>query len=343
MGAKWAGINVLTAIDSDECALETYRVNHNGTRIVHADIREISNIQFPAADAQTVLFGGPPCQGFSTSNQRTRARGDSRNNLCLELARLAIDARPDWVIVENVRGMLETEGGSYEEKLVNALNDAGYTCTPNLLCASDFGVPQKRWRYFLVASLHGHKVQIEKPSSYSMISVRDAIEDLPRLSNGANVDKLPYSAQAKSMYAKQMRGRKRVCTGNLVTRNAPYIIERYKHVPCGGNWQDIPEKLMGNYADRTRCHTGIYKRLDPDAPSIVLGNFRKNMLIHPWEDRGLSVREAARLQSFPDEYLFKGSIGFQQQQVGNAVPPLLAKAVFESILHVGCSGEKQGK
>ena len=93
---------------------------------------------------------------------------------------------------------------------------------------------------------------------------------------------------------------------------------------------------MENYTDRNRCHTGIYKRLVADEPSIVIGNFRKNMLIHPTQDRGLSVREAARLQSFPDSYKFFGSIGFQQQQVGNAVPPLLAKAVFDKIVADEC-------
>jgi len=89
---------------------------------------------------------------------------------------------------------------------------------------------------------------------------------------------------------------------------------------------------MKNYADPSRCHTGVYHRLSEDMPSVVIGNFRKNMLIHPTEHRGLSVREAARIQSFPDSFVFCGSIGFQQQQVGNAVPPLLAKAVFQSLL-----------
>ena len=88
---------------------------------------------------------------------------------------------------------------------------------------------------------------------------------------------------------------------------------------------------MGNYTDRSRCHTGIYHRLRPDKPSVVIGNFRKNMLIHPTQHRGLSVREAARIQSFPDSYEFHGSIGFQQQQVGNAVPSLLARSVFQQI------------
>jgi DNA (cytosine-5)-methyltransferase 1 len=122
--------------------------------------------------------------------------------------------------------------------------------------------------------------------------------------------------------------------GNLVTRSADVIIERYRHIGNGGNWEDIPSELMTNYQDASRCHTGIYHRLEWDTPSKVIGNFRKNMLIHPQQHRGLSVREAARLQSFPDHYEFLNSIGFQQQQVADAVPPLLAEAVAESILQV---------
>jgi DNA (cytosine-5)-methyltransferase 1 len=129
-----------------------------------------------------------------------------------------------------------------------------------------------------------------------------------------------------------MRNGRRLVSGNLVTRNSAFVIDRYPHVPQGGNWEDIPEHLMQNYSDRTKCHTGIYHRLHPDQPSVVIGNFRKNMLIHPTQHRGLSVREAARIQSFPDSYRFTGSIGFQQQQVANAVPPLLATAVFKTLL-----------
>ena len=152
------------------------------------------------------------------------------------------------------------------------------------------------------------------------------------LKNGSNQDILTYKTEAKSEYAKALRCGKKTCSGNLVTRNADSIVKRYEYIPQGGNWQNIPDELMDNYADKSRCHTGIYRSLSENEQSITVGNYRKSMLVHPWENRGLSVREAARLQSFPDSYIFCGSIGFQQQQVGNAVPPYLARAVFQEII-----------
>ena len=187
----------------------------------------------------------------------------------------------------------------------------------------------------MIGSSNGNVPTIPN-AMHSVVSVKDAIEDLPILNNGANRDVLPYKTEAKSDYAKMLRGNLECCTGHLVTKNSNMIIERYSYIPQGGNWENIPDWLMTNYADKSRCHTGIYRRLSADKPSVTVGNYRKSMLIHPWENRGLSVREAARLQSFPDSYVFSGSIGFQQQQVGNAVPPFLAKHVFEAI----CNTEK---
>jgi DNA (cytosine-5)-methyltransferase 1 len=231
-----------------------------------------------------------------------------------------------------VKGIAETENGKFLHMILGEFRCIRYTVSYWVLNAADFGVPQKRFRLFVVGSRKGISVQKPKPTVKKHVSVKEAISDLPELVNGASQHWMAYASPPGSKYARVMREKMKKSPNHFVTKSAPYIVERYKHIPQGGNWENIPPRLMNNYTDRTRCHTGIYHRLQENMPSIVLGNYRKNMLIHPTQHRGLSVREAARLQSFPDWYAFKGSIGFQQQQVGNAVPPLLANAVFGAVL-----------
>lgn len=337
LGAEMAGIDVQLAIENDIHAAETYKLNHPKTRVIADDIKSIDRIHLDNGNSAVILFGGPPCQGFSTSNQKTRNKDNPKNWLFTEFIRLADSLKPEWIVFENVRGIIETEKGYFAELISSEISKLGYTCSAMVLCASDYGVPQMRSRFFLIGSLSGKKV--EKPKCITpAVSVADAISDLPNLGNGANIDILDYKINDPnklSSYAKLLRGGLLRCSGHLVTKNTAKIIQRYSYVPQGGNWADIPGYLMDNYKDRSRCHTGIYKRLSAEAPAITVGNYRKSMLIHPWENRGLSVREAARLQSFPDYYRFCGSIGFQQQQVGNAVPPYLAKIVFQSIIEAG--------
>jgi DNA (cytosine-5)-methyltransferase 1 len=331
LGARMAGMEVALAIERDPHAAATYARNHPETRLIIDDIANVKEISVPKDERASVLFGGPPCQGFSTSNQRTRSAENRANWLFREFIRIVRLWKADWVIFENVRGIIETERGLFRDRVIAGLERAGYTCSQGVLCASDFGVPQVRSRFFVVGSLRGIRVEMPAPTLRTPVTVRQAIADLPSLENGADIDYLLYPRKARSVYARTLRNGQVGCSGHLVTWNADHIIERYRHIPQGGNWEDIPPCLMQNYADRRRCHTGIYRRLREEEPSVVLGNYRKNMLVHPWEDRGLSVREAARLQSFPDWYEFEGSIGFQQQQVANAVPPLLAASVIRTL------------
>lgn len=331
-GAINAGIEVVLAVESDIYAASTYRRNFPEVRMIQDDIRSVTEIEVETGRRPTVLFGGPPCQGFSTSNQRTRTLLNTRNWLFREYLRIASLWCPDWLVFENVKGITETEHGLFLEYLLDEVSNLGYTPVESILNSVDFGVPQRRSRLFVVASRDGQRYEMPQPLENKRLTVEDAFCQLPQLPNGAHEDVLPYRTGDTSEYAQRMRGDLQHCSGHLVTRNAGYVLERYRHIPPGGNWEDIPLDLMANYADVSRCHTGIYHRLQPDSPSIVIGNYRKNMLIHPCENRGLSVREAARLQSFPDRFDFCGSIGFQQQQVGNAVPPLLAEAVFTAIV-----------
>jgi DNA (cytosine-5)-methyltransferase 1 len=333
LGARMAGIDVQVVVELDKFAAETYLANHTPKiEMFNGDIRDF-NPKPLKSKKPIIVFGGPPCQGFSTSNQRTRNSKNANNWLFKEFIRVVKIYQPDWIVFENVRGILETEKGQFVLYVKEAFKELGYNVNDSLLFAEEFGIPQKRARYFIVCSKSKDKpFTFPEATNLKLVTVNDAIGDLPRLKNGHNINFKKYRNSKVSSYASSMKSKQDGCENHLVTKNNELIINRYKHIPQGGNWENIPVHLMANYKDRTRCHTGIYKRLCPDAPSTVIGNYRKNMLIHPFENRGLSVREAARLQSFPDDFVFKGSIGYQQQQVGNAVPPLLAKAIFEKII-----------
>ena len=333
LGASLAGISVLASVESDPHAAKTYYENHRATRLLEQDVATISDYQLRELRSnRLILFGGPPCQGFSFSNLRTRTTNNPNNWLFTHFFRAVRIMQPEWVVFENVRGLVNTARGIFLEEILSSFRALKYEPVAGVLNAVDFGVPQDRARLFVVGSREGVAFKFPNGGCRRPITVRNALADLPNLKNGDAFDWLPFPRQATSNYARMLRAGATQCSNHFVTRNADYVLRRYRTIPPGGNWQNIPASMMSNYADRTRCHTGIYHRLDPNKPSVVIGNFRKNMLIHPTQHRGFSVREAARLQSFPDSYIFHGSIGFQQQQVGNAVPPLLAKQVFAELI-----------
>lgn len=332
IGAQLAGVDIKLAVEIDKYAAQTFKHNHKDAIVISNDIRKVNSIPLKKNNQASVLFGGPPCQGFSRSNHRTRNKENPNNWLFQEFSRLTQSWKPDWVVLENVQGLLGTEDGIFLEQILERLDKTGYTATHKVLNAKYYGVPQNRERLFIVGSRHGITFDFPKKTTDKIITVKQALSDLPDLENGNAIQTLQYKTKRLANYAKELRGDLSLCTNNGVSKNTDIVLKRYKHIPQGGNWQDIPKRLMKSYADASRCHTGIYHRLDENKESVVIGNYRKNMLIHPWQDRGLSVREAARLQSFPDDFEFKGNLGNQQQQVGNAVPPKLAKAIFDKLL-----------
>lgn len=332
LGAELSGVRVLVAVESDQYAARTYGLNHKRVTVINRPVESVSAAKLRVMRREPlIVFGGPPCRGFSTSNQRTRSANNPSNWLFQHYIRIVRELNPEWVLFENVTGILQTEGGRFLQEVIEQLQSLGFYISQWVLNAVDFGVPQRRSRVFVVGSRDCRRHCVPRKLG-THITVEEAIADLPSLENGANENWMPYGGPSQTTYARKMRGKMMRSANHLVTKNQELIIRRYSFIPPGGNWESIPLRLMRNYADRERCHEWIYKRLRPDEPSVVIGNYRKNMLIHPKEHRGLSVREAARLQSFPDWFEFTGSIGFQQQQVGNAVPPLLARAVFSSIL-----------
>ena len=335
LGAEMAGIQIAFAVEKDKSAAATYRYNHKKTPIICDGIHNVdplAHIPNLNADDQLIVFGGPPCQGFSSSNTKTRNLQNPNNSLFEEFVRFVSVLQPDWFLFENVEGFVQFENGLVQNKVKKCFKKIGYTVCDEVLTASDYGVPQHRNRYIMVGNRH--KIIFVFPlKRQDIVTVAEAIGDLPVLENGQMTESLPYKCPINkaNSYARLMRKGSKKCKQNYVSRNADYVVERYRYIGQGQNWSAIPDKLMGTYKNKKNCHSGIYKRIEQDKPSIVISNYRKNMLIHPWQDRGLSVREAARLQSFPDKFIFKGTLMDIQQQIGNAVPPLLAKAVFDKI------------
>ncbi len=339
LGAEMAGYDIRMAVEKDKSAAATYRLNHPGTLVLEDDIHNIrpqDRLVLRDGESVFIVFGGPPCQGFSTSNTMTRNMQNPNNSLFEEFLRFVSELNPEWFLFENVEGFLHFENGKIVKLVEQCFREMGYQVKHQVLWASDYGVPQRRNRFFMVGNRIGIDFHFPEPYGTN-VTVSDAIGDLPDLENGQMDQTLPYKLPARkaSAYARKMRKGSKRSRQNYVSRNQDYVVERYTHIEQGGNWRSIPPELMQNYANTANCHSGIYRRLKAEEPSIVISNYRKNMLIHPTQDRGLSVREAARLQSFPDKFIFSGSLMHIQQQIGNAVPPLLAKAVFEQILAYG--------
>lgn len=335
-GAVMAGINPILAIEYDIHAADTYKTNHLKTKVLQQDIKTVNPLEhtdkFPF-----ILLGGPPCQGFSVANTKTRNLINPNNWMFQEYLRFVKDLEPEWFLFENVVGFKSFDKGKFALEVENCLRELGYQTNSTILNATDFGVPQERKRFFIV----GHKKDkggvkfdfdtLEKTNH--KVTVGEALADLPILLNGDKIEKTSYRTNPGNAYAKLMRQKSKHARQNFVTESKPHIIDRYRVIQQGENWEAAKRNgLLKTYNSTKNTHSGIYKRLLEHKPAVTIANYRKSMLIHPLEDRGLSLREAARLQSFPDDFIFKGNLSFQQQQVGNAVPPLLAKAIFEKIL-----------
>ncbi len=318
-----------------------------------------------ASEGIDILIGGPPCQGFSNANRNNWRSDNPNNQLVATFLEYVELLKPPVILMENVQGILWTpphgqSSGSLSvaDFVAARLARAGYIVFPKLLDAVWYGVPQYRSRFFLlgVHSTLGYSQKDfgawgpfphpthEPGTEREYATVREAIGDLPKIANGANDDKLPYrpsrQGEANSEYLQLMRcgAAESVISDHVASRHAEYVIERYKAIPMGGNWQSVAH-MMTNYADVERTHSNIYRRLEWDKPSITIGHYRKSMLIHPEQHRGLSLREASRLQSFPDWFRFSGNtdnspggLMHKQQQLANAVCPLVTKAIAEFIL-----------
>ena len=380
-GGADRAFRIIWSAEADPVCVETLRTNHRrydrtiprgstaGTPEEHApiDLRKRKALE-NAVDVATgagdvhIVIGGPPCQGFSAANRNSWVRGNAHNELVRVFIRYVKKLQPLAFLMENVQGILWTRDAKRDLSVVDVIEQqlkrAGYVLFPKLLDAAWYGVPQHRTRYFLMG-LHrdlGYRAEdfgrqgpfpqaSHGPGRQPMVTVEDAIGDLPPIGNGYVAERSAYvdpsnETLERNAFLRYVRdgAEERVVLDHVTSRHADYVIERYRRIPEGGNWESICESLT-NYADASRTHSNIYRRLSRNQPAITIGHYRKSMLVHPSQDRGLSLREASRLQSLPDWFRFAGKpdgspggLVFKQQQLANAVSPLVTKAIAEFML-----------
>lgn len=369
-GLRQAGFKSVFANEISPAHSVTLKNNHSETEVHTDDIRALNpekiRKQLGLAKGELDLVaGGPPCQGFSV-NAPIRSVEDERNHLFLDFLKFVRAFNPKVVLIENVPGMLSFEKGETVTAILSSLRDLGYDATVRILFAAHYGVPQMRWRTIVIANRLGiaPASMYPVPSFYaegranfttkylgrSLIldqkelknlppntTVEQAIGDLPLIENGGGQEIMEYFLSPVSSYQKLARKNSKKLYNHISAGLGKANLERIPYIPPGGSWRDIPYELLpaGMKKARRSDHTKRYGRLHPDGlGSTILTKCDPHWgtYIHPEQDRIISVREAARIQSFPDRFRFYGTLSEQYEQVGNAVPPLFAKAIGDSIM-----------
>lgn len=345
-GFRQAGFRVLAGNDINQYAAETFAATHREAEFLSGPIESIKASQLlKAANISKgeldCLLGGPPCQGYSVYNHQ-RGMHDERSHLFHEYLRIVEGVMPRWVVMENVTGITSIANGLVVKAILVSLRALGYNVQHFIVRAEDYGIPQERRRILFI----GNRIGLPIPSLEAIhgagllpfVSVWDAIGDLPKLRNGESVaDGSDYRSDARSEYQVEMRRGSSGVFNHSAPKLAPVNLIRMKHIPEGGSWRDIPLQLLprGMKKAKRSDHTKRYGRLEKKGlASTILTkcDLHWGAYIHPEQDRSLTVREAARLQSFPDWFEFKGPRTEQFVQVGNAVPPLLGRYVAGKIL-----------
>lgn len=345
-GFRQANFHVRAGNDFFDAAGETFKVTHSEATFLPGPIQNYTATDFLKAACLKpkqldVLVGGPPCQGFSVNNHQ-RGLHDERSSLYREYLRIVEGLKPNWVVLENVTGMTSAGGGAAVEAIKRGLESLGYNVREKILRAEEYGVPQERRRLVFIGNRIGKKIQFPTQTHgeqlLPFVNIRDAIGDLPRLINGEELGTQNYRSEPTSNFQLEMRSGSNSVENHTAAKLSKVNLERLKHIPQGGSWRDIPFELLPEGMKRAKRsdHTKRYGRLSWDGlASTILTKCDPHWgaYFHPEQDRTLTVREAARLQSFPDWFVFQGSRTDQYTQVGNAVPPLLGKAIAKAILN----------
>jgi DNA (cytosine-5)-methyltransferase 1 len=336
-----AGYDILIGIDNDETALKTFSYNHGNAVALNADlsmpetferIDEIVN-----GRAVDVIIAGPPCQGFSLTGPRNF--DDKRNKLYLAVFETVKRYKPKGFIIENVPGMATLYNGEIKEEILRRFSQLGYSVEPRILIAADYGVPQMRKRLIFM----GIRSDIGIPkfpnpvrSEGNYVTCRQALSDLPTRSDGIGTDEDCYTSEPQTEYQRKMRGDCKLLYNHVATAHKQFVIDVIRQVPEGCNYKALP-KGVGD----SRIFHEAWTRYHGDKPSKTIDTGHRNHF-HYELDRVPTIRENARLQSFPDSFRFFGNKTQQNRQVGNAVPPLLGYYLGDALRKIitgGCGND----
>lgn len=326
-GFENAGFESIMAIDMWDQAIQTFNHNRKNKVGIVADISKIDDnfVKDKIGTKVNGVVGGPPCQGFSLAGKRSVS--DIRNQLYKDYFRVLKTIDPDFFVIENVAGILNLDNGNFKNDILRQADEIGYNIHLQKLVASDYGVPQNRVRVFFVGikkELDCGDFRFPEKLDYK-VTCEEALSDLPLLHEEKKATE--YASEPVTEYQKLMRHGSTSVLNHENSNHTEETKELISHVPEGGSLKDLPEELRGD-----RKYMSLLRRMDSKAPSNTIDTGHRTYF-HFKENRIISVREAARLQSFPDDYEFLGGRQSQYKQVGNAVPPLLAKAVAQAIMN----------
>lgn len=319
LGFEQAGFEVVSAIDMWDDAIKTY--NHNrenkvGKVISVEDFNDTILNEILTNNTISGVIGGPPCQGFSTVGQRNV--DDPRNKLYIEFYKTVKKANPDFFLIENVKGLLTLNKGAFVKDILDKFGHGGlgYNITYKLINAADFGVPQNRLRVFFIGIKNKNFIFPEGNSC--VLTTKDAISDL----NGKEGE---YRCAPENEFQYKMRGTMERPLNHDFTLHTEQTISIISQIPDGGNIKNLPNEFW-----QVRKYNKAFERMNSTKPSNTIDTGHRNYF-HYSENRIPTARESARIQSFPDDFEILGTRGSQYKQIGNAVPPLLAKVIADEI------------
>lgn len=327
------GFKTEVALDFDESAINTFKKNFPDVDCICGNIcdEKIKNrvVDLSKEKQVNMVIGGPPCQGFSLKGKNL-GLDDPRNYLFLEYVDIVRRLKPEVFIIENVKNMISSGNGYFINQIYERFKKLGYTLNHGVLNAYNFGVPQTRERTIIIGTLDPNGISLPKEYVKEKTTVRDAISDLAYLESGEGAEKSEYKNEPQSKYQRLLRDNMTVLYNHKATNHSKNAIDKLKLIPPEGDKTSMPEALYGNQKFMTTWSRLIWDKPSPtidtrfDTPS----NGRNS---HPYLNRSITPREAARIQSFPDSFIFYGKKTSICKQIGNAVPPLLARAIGHHI------------